>query len=466
MRLTPPLRQQRDRDAIRAGAGRRHDRRAGQRPHAGRRGREEPAVRRSRAGRDRARAAAEPGAEVGRASRAAAGADAGDASPASRSRVLGDALGSLAVERRPAGRGRRRRRLRVRPRRALDRRRRRAAQPGQAHAVRFAATEAAGPRALHAGGRHGGLRGRATDARRAMRVAARALAPAGARACCMRCTASLIVLLRFPCLDARGAHAPHRLVVARACCGCWASRCEVEGTPPPAPTLLVANHVSWLDILGDPRGVPAGALRLEGRRAGTGRCSAGWSRCGGTLFIERERKRDALRVVHQMAEALRAGDDGRGVSGRHDRRRPRRCCRFTPTCCRRRSSTGTPVQPVALRFADAGAALQRGGRVSRRRRRWCRACGGSPVRAACWSRVDGCCRRAHARMPIGAQLAQTLRDDIAAAALRAQRRARLTAPAPRQRLALVRRPPRRPWPPPRHRRGSSCVIGFRSASSS
>jgi dihydroorotase len=65
MRLTPPLRQQRDRDALRAGAGRRHDRRAGVRPHAGRRRRQEPAVRRGRARRHRARTAAEPGAEVG-----------------------------------------------------------------------------------------------------------------------------------------------------------------------------------------------------------------------------------------------------------------------------------------------------------------------------------------------------------------------------------------------------------------
>ena len=40
MRLVPPLRQQRDRDAIGAGARRRHGRRAGQRPHAGRRRRE------------------------------------------------------------------------------------------------------------------------------------------------------------------------------------------------------------------------------------------------------------------------------------------------------------------------------------------------------------------------------------------------------------------------------------------
>ena len=50
-------------------AGRRHARRAGERPHAGRCRREEPAVRRSRARRDRARTAARPGAEVGRRQR-------------------------------------------------------------------------------------------------------------------------------------------------------------------------------------------------------------------------------------------------------------------------------------------------------------------------------------------------------------------------------------------------------------
>ena len=65
---------------------------------------------------------------------------------------------------------------------------------------------------------------------------------------------------------------------------------------------LLARHP------GDPRGGAAGALRLQGRCAGTGRCSAAWSAGAGTLYIERERKRDALRVVHQMAEALRAGD--------------------------------------------------------------------------------------------------------------------------------------------------------------
>jgi dihydroorotase len=65
MRLTPPLRQgKRPRRAARR-AGRRHAGRAGVRPQPGRRRHEDAALRRGRARRHRARAAAEPGAEVG-----------------------------------------------------------------------------------------------------------------------------------------------------------------------------------------------------------------------------------------------------------------------------------------------------------------------------------------------------------------------------------------------------------------
>jgi len=53
MRLNPPLRQQRDRDALRAASGRRHHRRAGVRPHAGGRRRQGPALCRGRARRHR-----------------------------------------------------------------------------------------------------------------------------------------------------------------------------------------------------------------------------------------------------------------------------------------------------------------------------------------------------------------------------------------------------------------------------
>jgi 1-acyl-sn-glycerol-3-phosphate acyltransferase len=72
----------------------------------------------------------------------------------------------------------------------------------------------------------------------------------------------------------------------------------------------------------------------------------------GTLFIERSRKRDALRVVHQVAEALREGQtvavfpegttgDGHGVLP------------FHANLLQAAVATATPVQPVALRYADA-----------------------------------------------------------------------------------------------------------------
>ncbi|PZR22202.1 MAG: 1-acyl-sn-glycerol-3-phosphate acyltransferase [Azospira oryzae] len=75
----------------------------------------------------------------------------------------------------------------------------------------------------------------------------------------------------------------------------------------PAGQLLIANHVSWLDIAAvhavlpqarfvskaDVRHWPLVGALVEG---------------AGTLFIERSSKRDALRVVHQSAAALQSGD--------------------------------------------------------------------------------------------------------------------------------------------------------------
>ena len=86
--------------------------------------------------------------------------------------------------------------------------------------------------------------------------------------------------------------------------------------------------------------------------SGTGPSWAGWWSSGGTLFIERERKRDALRVVHQIAAALRAGDivavfpegttgDGRDVLP------------FHANLLQAAIATGAPVQPVVLRYRDA-----------------------------------------------------------------------------------------------------------------
>lgn len=94
---------------------------------------------------------------------------------------------------------------------------------------------------------------------------------------------------------------------ARRMLGVLGVQLELRGTPPDGgPVLLVANHISWLDILTlhaarHCRFVSKADLRdwpLIGRLA------AG----AGTLFIERESRRDAMRVVHHMADSLRAGE--------------------------------------------------------------------------------------------------------------------------------------------------------------
>ncbi len=131
-------------------------------------------------------------------------------------------------------------------------------------------------------------------------------------------------------------------------------RLEARGTVHPGPLLIVANHISWVDILAVNALHPARFVSKADVRH--------WPfigylvASGGTLFIERERKRDALRVVHQIAEALKAGDivavfpegttsDGHGVLP------------FHANLLQAAIATGAPVQPVVLRYRDAASAV-------------------------------------------------------------------------------------------------------------
>jgi 1-acyl-sn-glycerol-3-phosphate acyltransferase len=125
---------------------------------------------------------------------------------------------------------------------------------------------------------------------------------------------------------------------------------EGIGTPHGEPVLLVANHVSWLDILAINAVHPSRFVSKADVRAWP---LLGWLvACGGTLFIERERKRDALRVVHQIAEALKRGDTiamfPEGTTGDGTVLLP-----FHANLLQAAVSTDTPVQPVALRYTDA-----------------------------------------------------------------------------------------------------------------
>jgi 1-acyl-sn-glycerol-3-phosphate acyltransferase len=130
-------------------------------------------------------------------------------------------------------------------------------------------------------------------------------------------------------------------------------RLQVTGVGPRAgATLVVANHISWLDIAAIHAAAPQ--VRFVSKADVLQWPLLGWLiRGAGTLFIERERKRDAVRVVHAMAEALRAGDAvavfPEGTTGPGPEPLP-----FHANLLQAAIATGTPVQPVVLRFSDEG----------------------------------------------------------------------------------------------------------------
>jgi 1-acyl-sn-glycerol-3-phosphate acyltransferase len=168
---------------------------------------------------------------------------------------------------------------------------------------------------------------------------------------CLHVLHGLWVIRRFPRLDAAG---------RRACIQWWAQgllqacgiRLQVQGVSPlPGASLVVSNHVSWLDIAAIHAAAPhvrfvSKADVLAWPMLG------GLIRNAGTLFIERERKRDALRVVHAMAEAMADGHAiavfPEGTTGAGPELLP-----FHANLLQAAIATGTPVQPMVLRFADA-----------------------------------------------------------------------------------------------------------------
>jgi 1-acyl-sn-glycerol-3-phosphate acyltransferase len=124
---------------------------------------------------------------------------------------------------------------------------------------------------------------------------------------------------------------------------------RVEGQPGTGPLLLVANHISWLDILAMHSGrycrfVSKAAVR---RWPLVGPLTTG----GGTIYIERAKRRDAMRVVHHIADSLKAGDvvavfpEGTTGDGRT-------LLPFHGNMIQAAIASGTPVQPVGLRFID------------------------------------------------------------------------------------------------------------------
>ena len=158
-----------------------------------------------------------------------------------------------------------------------------------------------------------------------------------------------VVAWAFPRVDEAGRHAR----IAWWSAGllrCLGLTLDVSGQARPGATLLVANHVSWLDIAALHAAVPQ--ARFVSKADVKHWPLVGWLVAGaGTLFIERTSKRDALRVVHAMAEALGAGQTvavfPEGTTGPGPA-----LLNFHANLLQAAIATGTPVQPAVLRYRD------------------------------------------------------------------------------------------------------------------
>ncbi len=192
-----------------------------------------------------------------------------------------------------------------------------------------------------------------------------------------------IVLWQFPRLDVASRRARIRWW-ARGMLARIGIAVEVEGTPRPDPSrglLLAVNHVSWLDIM------VVHAVMPQARFVSKADVKA-WplvSRLvdsAGTLYLEREKKRDALRVVHAMAEALREGEvvavfpEGTTTTGHG-------LLPFHANLLQAPITAGVPVQPAALRYRDRSGpvsdAMEFVGETTLKTSLWQTACGDGVV---------------------------------------------------------------------------------------
>ncbi len=114
-----------------------------------------------------------------------------------------------------------------------------------------------------------------------------------------------------------------------------------------APAMLVANHVSWLDIYAINAVLPVRFVAKSEIRSWP---VIGWlSAKTGTLFIERGRRRDTVRIIGEIVAAMQRGEvvtvfpEGTTTDGSQ-------VLRFHGSLLQPALHAGARVQPVALRY--------------------------------------------------------------------------------------------------------------------
>ena len=100
--------------------------------------------------------------------------------------------------------------------------------------------------------------------------------------------------------------------------------------------LVVANHVSWLDIFVIDAVHPCRFVAKAEIRAWP---ILGWLAArAGTIFISRGNKRDLRKIFQGLVDKLQRRRTYRRFSRKGPRPRRAICCRFTPICSKRRST--------------------------------------------------------------------------------------------------------------------------------
>lgn len=140
-------------------------------------------------------------------------------------------------------------------------------------------------------------------------------------------------------------------------CNILGLRISLHGVPPAydlRPLMMVANHVSWLDIFAINAVVPVRFVaKSEVRRWPL----VGWlSARAATIFIDRARRQDTLRINDLVARALRSGDlfavfpEGTTSDGST-------LLKFHSSLLEPAVKAGAAVQPVALRYEREDGSL-------------------------------------------------------------------------------------------------------------
>jgi 1-acyl-sn-glycerol-3-phosphate acyltransferase len=146
--------------------------------------------------------------------------------------------------------------------------------------------------------------------------------------------------------------------VARAILAALRITPSVDGRLPRGRTLVVANHISWLDIVALLAAAPAdGRLRIVAKsEVATWPVIGRLARLSGTIFIDRSRPKTLPRTLSDVRDALRAGDtvavfaEGTTSCGRHGV--PYRAALFQAAL-----DADARIVPVAIGYRDRDGAL-------------------------------------------------------------------------------------------------------------